>query len=143
MRHIFFLGAKAPLGLLQFVKDKPKSSKIEGCCWICKNTVFIARNSNKFYAKGQGGIQVCFMDVQRVGQGCFRGISWVFYGIFSMFLGVFSYIKWNVLRFVQCPGNLYGYFLSIQDCLCCFRDVCLRMFWGCFNVVSTFFSGVF
>ena len=127
-----FLGAKAPLGLLQFVKvkvkDKPKSSKIEGCCWICKNTVFIARNSNKLYAKGQG----VFKFVSWMFKGWVKGVSGVFHGcfmgFFSMFLGVFAYIKWNFLRFVQCPGNLYGYFLSIQDCVCCFRGVCLRMF---------------
>ena len=36
-----FLGAKASRGPLQFVKVTQKSFKIEGNCWICKNTVYI------------------------------------------------------------------------------------------------------
>ena len=89
------LGAKAHLRPLQFIKRK--SFKIEGCYCIFKNTVYIVRNSNKLYAKGQGG----FKFVSWVFKGWFKGvsgISWVFYGYFSTFLGVFAYIKWNVLR---------------------------------------------
>ena len=81
-----FLGAKAPLGPLQFVKVKvkvkPKSFKIEGCCWICKNTVFIVRNSNELYAKGQGVFEFVswvFKGGSRVFHGYFLGVLWVFF----------------------------------------------------------------
>ena len=94
--YVLFLGAKAPLGPLQFVKvkvkDKPKSSKIEGCCWICKNTVFIARNSNKLYAKGQGVFKFvsygCSKGGPRVFQGYFMGVLWDFFYVSG---GVFIY----------------------------------------------------
>ena len=95
---MLFLGAKAPLGPLQFVKVKvkPKSFKIEGCCWICKNTVFIVRNSNKLYAKGQG----VFKFVSWVFKGWFKGVLWVFHGCF---MGIF-------LRFWGCLHILNGMF---------------------------------
>ena len=81
----FFLGAKAPLGPLQFIKvnEIRKSFKIEGCCWICKNTIYIVRNSNKLHFKDQG----VFKFVSCVFKGWFNGVSWVFQG---WFMGIFS-----------------------------------------------------
>ena len=93
------LGAKAPLRPLQFIKRK--SFKIEGCYCIFKNTVYIVRNSNKLYAKGQGG----FKFVSWVFEGGFKGDSWVFQwcfmGIFSTFQGCWHMLNgclMNVLK---------------------------------------------
>ena len=96
-----FLGAKAPLGPLQFVKVKvkvkPKSFKIEGFARI----LFLLLETVTSCMPRAKGYSSLFHGCSRVVQGCFMGISWVFYGYFSAFLGVFAYIKWNVLR--VCP----------------------------------------
>ena len=93
LEALIFLGAKAPLGPLQFVKVKlkvkvkQKSFKIEGCCRLCKNTAYIVRNSNKLYAKGQGGCKF----VSWVFKGWFKGVSWVFQGCFEGISRLFNH----------------------------------------------------
>ena len=98
-KYTGFLGAKAPLGPLQFVKVKvkPKSFKIEGFARI----LFLLLETVTSCMPRAKGYSSLFHGCSRVVQGCFMGISWVFYGCFSAFLGVFAYIKWNFLR--VCP----------------------------------------